>query len=140
MSSQSPATEAGPPATPRTRTTHITHITHITHDRHGLRDALASIDSEGWKGSNRTALLECVRAEMVPALGIDRRLLAAAASWPEAACRETVASMARPTAHPNAYPKGSPSGHVRVYPGPASRRHDLHRHTRADLGGRVPGP
>jgi hypothetical protein len=47
--------------------------------------------------------------------------------------------MAGRTAYPNAYPNGSPSGHVRVHPGPTPRGSDLHRHTQADVGGRVSG-
>ncbi len=130
MRNHTMATEAGAPATRTTR---------ITRDRQGLLDALTVIDSGAWEGSGSTALLACVRTEIVRPLTIDAGLRGAAASRTEATGRETVASMARRTSYPNAYPNASPSGRVRVHPGPTLRGADLHRRTRADLGGRVSG-
>ena len=125
------ATEAGAPATPTTR---------ITRDRQGLLDALTVIDSKAGEGSTSTALLACVRTQIVRQLAIDAGLRGAAASQTEATGRKMVASTARRIAYPNAYPNGNPSGRVREHPRATPRGPDLHRRTRADASERISGP
>jgi hypothetical protein len=85
-----------------------------------------------WKRPSKTGRLSCVHADVLPAAGIDRRMLCqplAGRPWPRS-----------PTPYPNAYPNANPSASVRWNPGGTSGSPDLHRRTRADLGGRASGP
>lgn len=62
----------------------------VNRDRHGLLDALALVDAQGWDSEPATALLTQIRYELIRPLTIDIGLRGTAAAQAEASAWETV--------------------------------------------------